>query len=270
MTSLPTVSVIMPAYNASIYIRSAIESILNQTLRDLELIVVNDGSSDDTQTICEAMAAIDQRIVFLNQRRKGIAAAINTAVQVARAPVIARMDSDDIAMPNRLEKQVSYLAQHRDTALVSCAFVPFTSLSAPSHSPVKLPPEHSSIYATLSFCSPICHPGVLARCELFKRFPYKSNVVAEDHDLWCRAIHSFRFANLTESLLLYRRHEGSVSLRKAHRLKWSTMRSGLIHIARNPIAYRRACKATLRVDRLAYPAINWGWMDRINTVLGVQ
>lgn len=269
MASLPSVSVVMPAYNAGAHIRAAIESILSQTLSDLELIVVNDGSIDDTRSVCESMAAVDPRIVLLNQHNMGIAAAINSAVQVARAPLIARMDADDIALPIRLEKQADHLAEHPETALVSCAFRPFTDLSAPDLSAVVLPPDHSSIYATLAFCSPICHPGVLARRELFKGFAYRPGIVAEDHDLWCRAIHHFRFANLADPLLLYRRHEGSVSARKARRLKGSTLRSGLLHIARDPQSYRQACKATLALDRSAYPAINWRWMDRINRVLGI-
>ena len=266
----PSVSVVMPAFNSSSHIRSAIESILNQTLLDFELIVVNDGSTDATRSICETIASLDSRVVLVNQDNSGIASAINSAIQIARAPLIARMDSDDIAMPNRLERQVGYLAEHPETALVSCSFVPFSDPSEPSQAPVHLPSDHSCIYATLAFCSPICHPGVLARRELFTRFAYRQGITAEDHDLWCRAIHCFRFANLTEPLLLYRRHEGSVSMRKARRLKWSTLRSGFVHIARDPLTYRQACVGSLGVDRSAYPAINWKWMDRINRVLGVQ
>ena len=268
--TIPAVSVVMPPFNASSHIRSAIESILDQNLNDFELIIVNDGSTDETRLISEAMAALDSRIVLVNQDNSGIAVAINNAIQIARAPLIARMDSDDIAMPNRLERQVGYLAEHLETALVSCSFVPFTDPSAPSQAPVHLPSDHSCIYATLAFCSPICHPGVLARRELFTRFAYRPGITAEDHDLWCRAIHCFRFANLTEPLLLYRRHEGSLSMRKARRLKWSTLRSGLVHIARDPLAYRQACEASLGIDRSAYHSINWKWMDRINRVLGVQ
>lgn len=268
--TIPAVSVVMPAFNASSHIRLAIESILDQNLNDFELIIVNDGSTDETRLISEAMAALDSRIVIVNQDNSGIAVAINNAIQIARAPLIARMDSDDIAMPNRLEKQVGYLAEHLETALVSCSFVPFTDPSSPSQAPVHLPPDHSCIYATLAFCSPICHPGVLARREVFTRFAYRPGITAEDHDLWCRAIHCFRFANLTEPLLLYRRHEGSVSMRKARRLKWSTLRSGLAHIARDPLAYRRECEASLGIDRSAYHSINWKWMDRINRVLGVE
>lgn len=266
---IPAVSVVMPAYNAGPYVRAAVESILNQSLREFELIIINDGSRDDTASVCEALAALDSRVILINQHNQGIAAALNRGVQIARAPFIARMDSDDLSLPHRLECQVEHLTGHPSIDLLSSAFVPFDDFSAPAQVPVHLPTEHTSIYATLAFCSPICHPAVMARRELFERFSYRSGVVAEDHDLWCRAIHHFQFANLIEPLLFYRRHEGSATLRKARQIKFSTLRSGLLHMSRDPLAYRRACQATLKLDRSNYPAINWRWMDRINRVLGI-
>lgn len=260
----------MPAFNAEMYIRAAIESILDQSLRDIELIIVNDGSTDGTWSICQKLAALDQRVAILTQNNQGIAATLNSGIKSARAPLIARMDADDVAFPIRMERQVSHLARHPDIALVSAAFLPFTDASASVQAPVTLPTDHLSIYATLAFCSPVCHPAVMARRELFEAFPYRSGIAAEDHDLWCRAIHQFRFSNLAEPLLYYRRHTQSLSARKARLLKASTLRSGSMHILRDIVTYRSACEECLEIDRSLYPEINWRWMDRINALLGIR
>lgn len=269
MTARPAVSVVLPAYNAERFIRDAAGSILDQTFRDLELVIVNDGSTDTTPVICSELAARDHRVKIVSQDNQGLPGALNRGVREARGVLIARMDADDIAFPERISKQVEFLEKYRDVGLVSAGFVPFVDISAPFPEPWLFPPDHQSLYALLAFCSPVCHPAVLARRELFDRFPYRLGVITEDHDVWCRAIHSFRFANLCEPLLYYRRHSNSHTAKHSRKIKLSTFRSGVMHILRNPIAYRRACLDCLGTDRTAYAGINWRWMDRINTLLRV-
>lgn len=264
------VSVVMPAYNAGKHIRAAVQSILEQSLKEFELIIVNDGSTDNTASECEALAAIDARIVLINQSNQGVAVTLNRGIQAARATLIARMDADDISLPLRLEHQVRYLRENPNIDLVSTAFIPFIDDSSECLKPVQLPESHDSIYATLAFCSPVCHAAVVARRELFDRFPYRKGIVAEDHDLWCRAIHHFRFSNLSEPLYLYRRHAESLTIRRSRRIKLSTLRSGAIHIAKDLKTFRRACMANTGIDRSLYPDINWRWMDRINRLLGIR
>src|SRR6185312_9442504 len=115
-TDQPKITVLMPAYNAGKYIREAVQSVLRQTYRDFELLIVNDGSTDDTLEI--ALSFTDPRVVVVNKEHKGIAAALNTGLKLATAPFIARFDADDICMPTRLETQFNFLQDHPDYVLV--------------------------------------------------------------------------------------------------------------------------------------------------------
>lgn len=263
----PEVSVVIPAYNASRHIFEAVSSILDQTFRNLEVVIVNDGSTDETRAICDSLAAKDRRIVVITQDNKGVSGALNAGIRLSRGPLIARMDADDIAFPERIEKQLEVLCDSPDTGLVSAGYIPFAEMSLPTLAPIVHPSGHQCIYALLAFCSPICHPAVLARRELFQQFPYRPGVAAEDHDLWCRAIHSYQFANIEAPLLYYRRHAASITANKMRRLKLSTARSGVTHITRDLRAYRKACDQCRAVDRARYSSINWKWLDRINATL---
>jgi glycosyltransferase involved in cell wall biosynthesis len=126
-TATPAVSVIMPAYNAAPYIERAVESILNQTFRDLELIIVDDCSTDTTWDVINTMAARDERIrLARNEKNSGPATAINKAVSMARAPLLAGMDADDVSVPHRLERQIELLRNTPEIAVVG-SFVSHTN-----------------------------------------------------------------------------------------------------------------------------------------------
>lgn len=114
--AIPKISVVMPVYNAQKYLREAIESILNQTFRDFEFIIVNDGSSDASGQIIKTYE--DSRIILISQTNAGIVRALNTGIYTAKAECIARMDADDISMPNRLELQYDFLQNHPECVAV--------------------------------------------------------------------------------------------------------------------------------------------------------
>ncbi len=114
----PEISVLMPLYNGSQWLRQAIESIGAQTLRAHEFIIVDDGSTDDSLEIAQQASEVDPRIIIHRQAHRGICAALNTGIALARAPVLARMDADDIADPARLEKQLIFLKSHSAVAAV--------------------------------------------------------------------------------------------------------------------------------------------------------
>src|ERR1700758_2331993 len=105
-TDRPQITVLMPAYNAGKYIREAIWSVLQQSFKNFELLVINDGSTDDTLSI--ALSFHDPRIIVVNREHEGIAAALNTGLKLASAPYIARFDADDICLPNRLRTQLDF------------------------------------------------------------------------------------------------------------------------------------------------------------------
>src|SRR5215204_3364964 len=115
----PAISVIMSAYNAGRYIGEAIDSVLKQTFTDFELIIINDGSTDDTESVVRSFG--DPRIVLVGQSNEGIAAALNTGLVRARADLVARFDADDVCYPHRLEQQYHFLRAHPEYAIVGTA-----------------------------------------------------------------------------------------------------------------------------------------------------
>src|SRR5262245_47416384 len=120
-TSTPAVSVLMPVYNAGRFLAPALDSILAQTFADFELIAIDDGSSDGSGKVLAEFAARDRRVCVLTQENCGIVATLNRALELARAPLVARMDADDLSRPDRFAQQVAYLREHPDVAVVSGA-----------------------------------------------------------------------------------------------------------------------------------------------------
>ena len=118
----PRVSVVMPVYNAEGFVEAAARSILDQTFTDLELIAVDDGSTDGSGAILDRLAAADPRLRIVRRPNTGVTGALNDGLAAARAPLIARMDADDVSAPTRLEKQLAYLDAHPDIGLLGCAW----------------------------------------------------------------------------------------------------------------------------------------------------
>jgi glycosyltransferase involved in cell wall biosynthesis len=118
LSSEPAVSVVMPMYNAAPYVGEAVRSVLGQTFSDFELIVIDDGSKDDSATEVERAAKGDARLRLIRQSNSGVSVASNKGTELARGEFLARADSDDICLPNRLEKQVGYLREHPDCVAV--------------------------------------------------------------------------------------------------------------------------------------------------------
>ena len=117
-TALPKVSVLLPVFNAERYVHAAVSSVLVQTCRDFELIVVDDGSTDASLTILQSLAKSDRRIRLLSRANRGLVATLNEMLGLARGELICRMDADDICRPGRIETQVNYLARHPDCVAV--------------------------------------------------------------------------------------------------------------------------------------------------------
>ena len=212
------VSVVMSAYNEEAYLSEAVESVLNQSFQDFELIIVDDGSDDNSAEILQRYAARDQRVKILkNDKNIGIAASLNRGLETAQATLVARMDADDICMPQRLERQLSFMEAHPDIDVLGSALM--------LHGTRKIrrrPEAHDMIVAELLFNCSIFHPTVMLRTErahgggLFGNSVYDPRQQhAEDYGLWVRlAIQGgARFANLPNPLLVYRIHNGSITRR---------------------------------------------------------
>lgn len=205
------VSVILPVFNAEKYIGEAIESILAQTYTELELIIVNDGSTDRSLEIISEF--LDPRISVENLKQNGgLVKALNHGVSCANGAYIARMDADDIAEPNRIAAQMQFLhAQQLDVCGSAIALFG-KGIDRVVHFPIS----HNDIEFRLLYSSPMAHPTVLGRTVCFHKVPYRADFpVSEDYDMWSRMFAAgYRFGNISEPLLRYRVHANQVSVRK--------------------------------------------------------
>jgi len=213
-TSTPAVSVLMPVHNAGRFLAPALDSILAQTFSDFELIAIDDGSTDDSGKVLTEFAARDGRIRVFTQENRGIVATLNRALELARAPLIARMDADDLSRPDRFAKQAAYLREHPDVAVLSGAMDVIDESGA--HLRVAaFPTDPDAVARELLHRSCVCHPAVMARANALRSVGgYRANARhAEDYDLWLRITEAGRVANLPDVLLSYRVHPQAISAR---------------------------------------------------------
>jgi glycosyltransferase involved in cell wall biosynthesis len=209
----PLVSIIMPVRNGSPYLERAIRSILSQTLQDFELLVVDDASSDDTPHVLMALSAKDKRIRTITlPLPSGICGALNTGLEVVSGHYIARMDADDLARPERLAIQVSYLQAHPDLALCGSRVRRFGEGVKPFV--FRGPSNPAIIRAALVFDNPLFHASVMIRGDFLRqeRWRYDERYRhAEDYDLWSRIAKNYSLGQVPQVLLDYRVHAGNVT-----------------------------------------------------------
>lgn len=210
----PLVSVLIPCYNAEKYVEESILSILNQNYTRLEIIAIDDCSTDSTNAILNKLASQDNRItVVVNEVNLKLIKTLNKGVSLCSGEYIARIDSDDIALPTRIEKQVKFLNNNLDHDIVSTMFYTFKSNSSKRNLYIN-PSKHEELQSFLLFKSGICHPAVMMRKRLFTELNLKFEsqyLHVEDYALWSKALYLTKLANIEEPLLLYRVHESQIS-----------------------------------------------------------
>lgn len=212
-TNSPLVTVLLPTYNCEDYVRESIQSILNQTFGDFELIVIDDASTDRTIQVIEAFN--DARIRLIRKpKNSGYTDSLNYGLGIARGCFIARMDADDISLPTRFEKQVAFLTSHKEVVLCGCWYQ-----EIPNNHIAELPSEHEDIKVAMLVNNAICHPTVMFRKEFFvnNNLCYNKDFeTSEDYELWTRLIAIGKVGNLSEVLLHYRIHEQQVSTHRVY------------------------------------------------------
>ncbi len=216
----PLVSVLLPVYNAERFIAAAVGSILNQTFGDLELIVVNDGSTDGSLAILERMAAADARVGLISRPNTGYVPALNEALAVARGDLVARMDADDVSLPTRLERQVAYLADHPDCVMLGTHVAQMDADGAVIGPMSDVQFGHEAIdRALMNRGWSVVHPTIMARAWAVRQVGgYRPELCPnEDHDLFLRLAEVGRVENLPDVLLHYRKHAASESTVKQGR-----------------------------------------------------
>lgn len=204
------VSVLLAVFNAEKYISEAVDSVLNQTFRDFEFIIINDGSTDRTLDILKVYESRDDRIRLISRENKGLITSLNEGIDLANGEWIARMDADDISLPNRLEKQLQWV-EKSGTDITGCWVKFFGSLDQRVWRGCV---SDDAIKVDMLFKCPLVHPSVMMRSTLLKQLKYDHAAVkVEDYDLWVRAAQQGAiFANVPEVLLHYRRHPAQVTV----------------------------------------------------------
>ncbi len=188
---MPAVSIVLPAYNAEAAIRAAIDSIRDQTFSDWELLIVDDGSADETRAIAQSAARADSRIRVLERAHGGIVAALNAGIAAAHAPLIARIDADDEALPERLAEQTKWIATAK-VGLVSCLVEYGGDRIANAGYALHVDWVNGLVTAediemNRFIESPLAHPTVMFRRELIDQFGgYRDGPFPEDYELWLR------------------------------------------------------------------------------------
>ncbi|MBY3167864.1 glycosyltransferase family 2 protein [Rhizobium laguerreae] len=205
---LPTVSVIIPTYNRARFIREAIESVFSQTYRDFELIVIDDGSTDETAKIVRAL--VDNRLNFIRQENRGRSAARNRAIALARGRYIAFLDSDDMYLPDKLAQQVDYMDSHPEDGMIYTSAMCIDGDGNPLNSQRYEAWADGEIYKQVAFFQPvtITLPTVMVRREVLNAVGGFDEAMDrfEDTDLWRRIAKHYRVGILVEATCILRTH----------------------------------------------------------------
>ena len=228
---MPAISIIIPVYNAKLYVRKAIDSLLCQTFQDYEIFLIDDGSIDGTENIVREIALQNHQIHLIQRPNKGLISTLNEGIALARSPFIARMDADDIALPNRLELQYKYLSKHPETVALG-SYVQLMDENDEVYR-TKLLPIKTHIQEAFLWGAPLAHPTVMMRTEAVRKVGgYPSDFpAAEDYALWLRLLSLGKIDNLPDVLLSYRVHGTSISHQHARQQRDSTLRAQALWIA---------------------------------------
>lgn len=208
----PAVSVLMTVYNPGKYLSEAVESILNQTYQDFEFVMINDGSTDGSKKVLDDYAKTDDRIRLFHQENHGLVYSLNRGLKLAKGKLVARMDSDDVSLLERLQKQVDYFSKHPDTVLLGTTFAEIDQDGRQTRVLTVLL-EDDDIRRDMYFRCPFAHGSVMFRKDAMLEIGGYRQAMwpAEDYDAWGRLRGKGDFANLPELLFQYRTGSESIS-----------------------------------------------------------
>ena len=205
---MPLVSVVMPAYNAELYVNESINSILTQTYSDFEFIIINDASTDNTSKVLGSIK--DDRIIYLNNKQnKGNYACRNQGCKLARGEYICVMDADDMAMPERIQRQVQVMES--DSSILACGSdFEFVGLKSGMY---QKPKRYDLLKVFLLFNNMFLHPSLIIRKETLKKVGFYDEqfYYSSDYDLMCKIALEGKVINLPDLLMKYRVHEKQIS-----------------------------------------------------------
>lgn len=234
------VTVLMAVHNGAGTVSAAVQSILAQTYSNWELLIVDDGSSDDTPLILQSFAEQDERIhVISNSTNRGLPSSLNIGWKRSRSKLIARMDADDFSFPERLQRQVQFMNAHPEVAVLGTG-AELIDEEGKSLGRATRPEQHEQLVAEILSNTPFIHPSVMVRREFYQTLGgYDERFrQGQDRDLWIRGRHQFRFHNLAEPLIRYR---------VRHRIRMGTILWG------SYLLYHAVRRERMPLMKLQYP-----------------
>jgi glycosyltransferase involved in cell wall biosynthesis len=211
----PLVTVVLPCYNAALYVEEAVRSIMCQTYSNLEILLIDDCSTDNTSAILLRLAQEDKRITIIrNEQNLKLVKTLNKGIDEAKGKFIARMDADDISLPERIEKQVEFMLLHPEVDLCGTNYSIIDGKGNKIEASVTMPLTSKEIATALLFTCPIGHPTVLFKKDTIQNLgKYDEKMInIEDYELWLRVAANGLIVNLPEPLLKYRWHGDNISI----------------------------------------------------------
>lgn len=213
----PAITVAMSVYNGEPYLAEAVESVLAQTFADFEFLILDDGSADESRETVSRLARQDSRIRPIFRENRGLIVSLNQLLAEARAPLIARMDADDVCLPARFERQVAFLAEYPDHGVVGSWSEDIDEQSRPLQCDGEdQPTTYEAFLASIDVYGPLlCHPAVMYRTDVVRQVGgyHAAFRHCEDLDLWLRLATQTKICSIPERLLRYRRSESQISRR---------------------------------------------------------
>lgn len=208
----PLISVILPVYNSSDFLEEAIDSIINQTYKNWELIAINDGSTDKSEDII--LRYKDARIKYYkNEKNIGLIGTLNRGIDLSTGKYIARMDSDDVSKPLRFEKQINFMEQNPNYAMCG-TFAKMIDQSGNKIRKIVHQTTDEFLKINLLFSVPFIHPSMMIKTSILKENKFDPQYIhVEDYDIWCRIARKNKVANIADTLLDYRWHGNNISIK---------------------------------------------------------
>ena len=228
------ISVILPVYNSEEYVSESITSILNQTYKNFELIIIDDGSTDNSKVICKNFSKKDNRIIFLDNNHIGLTRSLNKALEIARGHYIARQDADDVSLPNRFEKQIKWFLKDKKRVLcgTNCKILTQNNEYKNNRS---LKFSNSGIKKKLKYSNCFVHSSIMFSKKSAQKFEnYDENLeYAQDYDLWWKLSTLGQVGNLKEKLVILRNRKNSISVKNENNQTLNFIKSSLKFYAYN-------------------------------------
>lgn len=232
----------MAVYNGMEFLKESVESILDQSYKNLEFIIINDGSTDQTQEILDSFAKKDDRIRIFHQENIGLTKSLNLGISYSKGSYIARQDADDVSFPQRLEKQVKFLEENPKYFLVATSYREIDEENRDLGPPlVPLLENDESLKKNIGNFNPFCHPSVLFRnsTEGIGFFYDESFRYAQDYELWVRILKHHKAYIIPEEYVLKRRLPTMISISKERIQRWHAVRAKFrgLSMVQNPLTF---------------------------------